>query len=662
MNSIVLKSMHLENFKGQKEFDITFGNKTLVKAMNGKGKTTIEDAYCWVMSNKMADGSAPTDIRPHDIAGNNIDMVEIQVKLEMEINGKPVEIIKVQKQRWVKHHGETEAVLEGNDNSYLVNTVPMKEKDFKAYISDIIPEDKFRSCTSATDFIKKGTKDRRKMLFDLIPIKSDAEIVAMYPQYAGMAADIENYSLEELKSKVNYELKGFGNNKGYKKELDEIPARIDALNRMKISVDVAQLELEKNLHIKNIEKLDAQIKDMSKTVDLTPYVAEISDLQGKIADIKTEQLNAKIEQQRILKDAVIEHMELNTKLVHAESDLNNAKTQRDIYDNKLTGLGIEYKNEKDKVFDDSKYVFDENSLICPCCNRPYEADKQGEIRVEFEKKKLADKSKFDNEKQAELKRLIDLGNEAKATVEKYELEIEKLEKEVAICKAEYQAKQNECQRLKDELDSTEINTDLTEITALNDKLLKVTEEYENARDNIPDTSELEKQKESAELALKEVEKQILAADTSKIDAEIASYIAKQRELAQFIANCEAKLDLYKEFEKTKIGLLTDEINKHFSVVKFVMYRKLVKGDGYEDACDIMVDGSIYGRGLNKANCTLADIDIIKGLQKLYDVSLPVFIDDSEKLDNTSLSKIKADCQQVYMRVTEDAEMKVEVLD
>lgn len=41
---IILKSLHMENFKGCKDRTIEFGYKTDIFGANATGKTTIEDA------------------------------------------------------------------------------------------------------------------------------------------------------------------------------------------------------------------------------------------------------------------------------------------------------------------------------------------------------------------------------------------------------------------------------------------------------------------------------------------------------------------------------------------------------------------------------------------------------------------------------------------
>ena len=49
---ITIKSIHIENFKGIKMLDVNFSVKTKISGQNAVGKTTIFDAFTWLLFNK----------------------------------------------------------------------------------------------------------------------------------------------------------------------------------------------------------------------------------------------------------------------------------------------------------------------------------------------------------------------------------------------------------------------------------------------------------------------------------------------------------------------------------------------------------------------------------------------------------------------------------
>ena len=76
---MILKSLHMENFKGIKNLDVNFSNKTSIKGQNAVGKTTIFDAFTWLLFNKNSAGEEKFNVRPLDKYGKRIDNVEIKV-------------------------------------------------------------------------------------------------------------------------------------------------------------------------------------------------------------------------------------------------------------------------------------------------------------------------------------------------------------------------------------------------------------------------------------------------------------------------------------------------------------------------------------------------------------------------------------------------------
>ena len=87
-----IRSLHMENFKGIKSLDVNFSNKTSIKGQNAAGKTTIFDAFTWLLFNKNSAGEEKFNVRPLDKDGNRIDNVEIKVVAVLDVDGKEMEL------------------------------------------------------------------------------------------------------------------------------------------------------------------------------------------------------------------------------------------------------------------------------------------------------------------------------------------------------------------------------------------------------------------------------------------------------------------------------------------------------------------------------------------------------------------------------------------
>lgn len=67
---IILKSLKLENFKGIKNLSIDFKDRvTTIAGDNAAGKTTIFDAYCWLLWDKDSLNRKSFGIKPYDKDG-----------------------------------------------------------------------------------------------------------------------------------------------------------------------------------------------------------------------------------------------------------------------------------------------------------------------------------------------------------------------------------------------------------------------------------------------------------------------------------------------------------------------------------------------------------------------------------------------------------------
>ena len=149
----VIKQITLQNFKGCKNDTYAFDGKNVtVCGVNGSGKTTIFDAFTWLLFGKDSLDNAKFEVRPLDKDGKQIDNVEICVAATLEIDGKEVELKKTQKQNWVKKRGTQNPVLQGNVNEYEIDGYPRSAKDYEEYINDILSDDLFKMPTDPTSF------------------------------------------------------------------------------------------------------------------------------------------------------------------------------------------------------------------------------------------------------------------------------------------------------------------------------------------------------------------------------------------------------------------------------------------------------------------------------------------------------------------------------
>ena len=237
MTRIKIKSLSGQNFMSYRDRSIEFGEHTVISGRNRMGKTTAKHLLNWILFDKNAEGKQATGIRPHDADGKDEDFVDIIGTVILEVDGRQVEIQKVQKQKWVTDRLTKEQKFSGNINVLYVNGVEKSEKDFKAWLNTVIGEQTYLECSNTDVFFGKDTKGRREMLFNRIPTVSNIDVINSDPEFYEVAEILhagtpEEVDIDDAIAAVRRRIKGKGRgDRGLEGERDAFPARIDEASK-----------------------------------------------------------------------------------------------------------------------------------------------------------------------------------------------------------------------------------------------------------------------------------------------------------------------------------------------------------------------------------------------------------------------------------------------
>ena len=674
---MILKSLHIENFKGIKSLDVNFSEKTKIKGQNAAGKTTIFDAFTWLLFNKNSAGEEKFNVRPLDKDGNRVDNVEIKVVAVLDVDGKEVELSKVQKQNWVKKRGTDTVTLQGNVNSFEIDGYPKSESDFKAYVSGLAQsEDMFKMLTNPQYFSSLKWKEQRDILMKLIADFSDVELAKTDAKYAPLLDELEKApSTDDIRSKFSKALTE------WKKKRAEIPVRIDEAEKSKVDIDVAERELARADLTRKIAEIDGKIANSGSAIgDLRSREMQLQFDMSGITQTMSGELSAK---RRKLDDDIFDADEkiddLHQKIQSAENQImDNEKAISDA-DAERKNLGVKYNAEKAKAFDEapyqfdeSKWVFDDSTTVCSLCGQKLPDDKIEQIKADFETRKAkakadaeeklkTDRFKFDTDKKVELNRLITLGTEKKnliteLTEKNAELQqsIESLKKQEQETLAQKEELSKQLSQLPEEADYSQ-NEEYAKLKAEHDEVLAKIEKLESeGADSVVD--ELKAEKSDLQARLDEVNAIVAKASMNvEIDERIAELQAEQKEIGQKVADQEQMLYLLEEFIRFKLDKISDSINSHFKTVNFKLFEMQLNG-GMKDCCECTVNGVDYS-DLNSGHRIVAGLDIIRSLSEMYGVSCPIFVDNAESLNEFNVSDM--DAQLILLTVSEDKQLKVE---
>ena len=638
---ITLKNLKISNFKGIKEKSIDFSSKTKILGRNGAGKSSIFDAMLWLLFGKDSSGSAKFNVRPQDENGVDIDNLVISVTGTFEIDGKETVIEKTQSQKWVKERGAEVKTFKGNENKYIVNTIPKSEKDFKAWLNEIVSEDVFKFVSNLIAFMSQDAKERRKTLFKLVSSITDIEVAGSSKEFEPLLEDLQQFTIEEIMIRAKSILKNLND------KLKDIAPRIDEVNKSMSDVDVAELELQKNSlneQLSEIEKQeseeDLKMEEFNKVSDeIMKAKMELSDVERKVNE---EYVAASREHDRKLGDLVNQIESFRTSLNQETYKFTQLEHVTGEYRKQLDELREKYKKEKELEFDDS-------SLTCPVCNQTYQEDKQAELKAKFEADK---KSKMDSVNY-QGKSVSDRIKEKEFEINACKVGISELEVKLAELNKSLEGANAEMLPTKPNMEEN------AEYVSLNEKLQSLESKRSSMTNSADYRNQLKIKRKGLNEELAGVQKQIDSADNSAKEQRIEELKAEQKQLSQQIADQEKVVFLIEKLDRKKVEYLTEAINKHFQVVKWRFYEPQING-GWNPVCDALVDGKSYFNGLNSGHKMLAELDILSALQKIYDVSTPVFVDNAERLSSNTLDLIKLDSQIITLTVSEDKEMKVVV--
>lgn len=638
----ILKSMNIRNFKGCKEADYQFGEKTLIYGANATGKTTINDAFWWLLFDKDSLGNSKFNIRPLSKEGTRIDNVEIEVSAVLEVDGRDIELRKIQKQKWVKKRSSAMKELQGNENIYEIDGYPKSEKDYKEYISEIIKEELFKMISNPTYFTSLPWKEQRNILMKFACEISDLELANGNQQFVLLIDEIRKApSLDDIHKKYSKALNE------WKKKQAELPVRIDEAERQKVDIDVAELELAKKDILEQISDNQAKQDDVSKQLE------EYRKLTDGIFEIKFEMndIQRKVNQENDEKRKELERQKYDSErqLVSIQSAIRNKKKQIEIQENSLKMLQDDLDKAREEWTSLSKMEFDENSLVCSMCGQEYPSDKANEIKQEFEARK-----------QKEISNVTNKGNSINANLKLQKSEMEKDKTELKLLIEREKELQSKLEVINAEYEKLPSLIDVSETDEYK-KLQAALEEKERVLQESNDKNAVRNQfrmeREQLDYELKKIERELSKSELNiQLDERIEELQQEQREVAQKVADQEKMVNLLEEFIRYKMNKISEIINEKFNGLSFKLFENQING-GLKECCECTVNGVPY-KDLNNGHKIIAGLKIIKALQKLYLVSAPIFIDNAEAISEGNMPEM--DNQMILLVVSNDKKIKTEV--
>lgn len=642
---IRLKKLILENFMMYAQAEFDFSELTRIMGKNGKGKSSIVNAYTWLLFNCDYELNDNPVVR-RTVDGKSVDDMDTAVTAVLDIDGKEVTAKKVQKRTY------DEAVKDGivvetvsDTNSYYINSVPKTLKAFNEYFD--VNMKLFKMCSNINAFINQKPTEMREFLFQFVSKISDIDFASSNSQLHELVPLLEKYKVDEIRA-MNQKVKSDYNTDS--KILDGQIKEKERDIQIKSDIDIAELVLQKNALQEQLEQnLYKQTGNENLLAEYDRATQDILELHHKLSEMQNT-ANSELEVQRA---------ELRATMMNKSVAINNLKSSIRLSENEIFNSNkkiTELAKEKERLGNAWKTVkadkFDSNTAICPTCHRELPEEEVKNLMETFEKTKADRISKIEESGFAARKEI----EEEQALLKDKEQALSDLNENLNTVNKEYAemtAKLESIPQYVDIHDREDYKAVQAEIVR-KEELLK----QSTSLSDIKKSLKLEESEIRAQLA--EVEKKIASTNTESDETRLEELRNQKTDLEQAKTDAEKILALLDQLDRAKNEALTDSVNSHFSLVKWQLF-DTAKNGNYKSACIPTVEGkSILTTMSNKGNRILGRVDICNSIQKMCGISTPVFLDDSESLDDDNQAKVAemVDSQLIMLIVNENEKLEV----
>ncbi|MHC8517029.1 hypothetical protein [Sporosarcina sp. ITBMC105] len=649
MKNIQLQTLKLRNFKGIKKLDLDMNGADLkIYGDNGTGKTTIFDGFLWLLFGKDSNNRADFAIKTLD-AGKEINNLEHEVSADFTVDGLPLSLRKVYKERWTKKRGAPIKEFTGHETDHEIDGVPVKKKEYEERVGSIVKEEVFKLLTNPLFFNEQMKwQDRRKALLEVCGDIEEEDIISFNPSLKGLPAILKGRTIEDHRKVIA------SRRAEINKELERIPVRISEVEN-----SIPETTTDVKVIADEVTEIESKLDENATLINNIRNGAVIVDRQQKLrqVDMDIEQIKRNFES-----DSLTEINKLKVKLQEEQSNLSilqsrkgnieRQKTQNEqriaVYEKDRVGLREKWAAVNARAFDHKE------ACACPTCGQELPEEQLKEARdkalsdFNLSKAKLLEDIQTDGKDCAAKSQALSEENQSLAD------EIEKMDNQAV-------AKQKEIEKLtariaelqanvKDVTDSPEYLAKLDEKASIQADIQKL---QANAQDAIGDID-----KSNAELRHKRAELNALIAQQAQAEAakkRIIELEEQQKELATEYEKLEGELFLTEEFIRSKVELLTEKINSKFKYARFKLFDTQING-GLQEVCETTFEGVPYSSGLNNAARINVGIDIINTLTDHFGIKAPIFVDNAEAVTRL----IDTDSQLISLVVSEpDKQLRVE---
>lgn len=639
--------MEIENFKGLSRFRLDLGGKSAtVYGANATGKTTLADAFTWLVLGKDAAGRADFAVKPLGPDGQPLARgVETSVRASLELeDGGTTTLRRTYSEKWERRRGAAQAEMTGHTTAFEVDGLPCKASDYKAAVERLCPPVMLQAL-ALPEFFCAGLpwQDRRKILAEMAGAISEEEILKAHPKLRPLAAARGAHRVEDFKRIQERQRAALS------KELDGLPARIDEASRAvrTLTGDPAQARAEEaRLRGERQALSDALARGRDGALEAVERalaekraeVAELTTVNARRKADKRAQQEAEWAQRR-------KPLQARTNAAYAEvarlrGERSMAEAEAGQKDAACEALRREYARAAGEAW--------QGGLACPTCKRPYAPEDVQQARAAFA---AAQKER--------LQQIAAQGAELARAAAAAQERARKLQEELARAEEERDAAETALAALETPPEIPDCPGYAAGLAALQDEQRALEARAEALRrDRAAAEGETRPRVAALDERIRACASLLAQAEANeRARARVQELLDRQKEIASELETAEGRIALCEAYVRALAALTEARVDGQFRRIRWKLFEEQING-GLAETCAATVDGVPFA-DLNRAMRANAGLDAIAALSRFFGKTAPVFVDNAEGV--TALDRIPG--QRIRLAVSAaDAELRVETED
>ncbi|MEA4928408.1 MAG: AAA family ATPase [Candidatus Limiplasma sp.] len=642
---MTIKTLEIIAFKGIQHLLLEpDGHNAVISGRNGTGKTSVCDAFLWLLFGKDSAGNK-ADVKPRNNLGERVEGLESDVRAVLTVDARDIELRRQWHEVWSKDPASGEKVYSRDETLCWIDGVPVKlEKEYTPYVLGLVggDENTFKLLTDLGAFMRLNWADRRRELVKIAGGDPDAELRTR-EEYRNIDDILRGASPEDAKKRL------LEQRRTLETELKTLPARIDELEKTMQPVTDAEVAEAR----KAIAALQAELDDAEALLTVAPETLKrANNLYARKRELETRR--AEIE--RSLRQPIDEALSAaEGKLATIRRTEASLASDQLIALDELRRLQLTLAQVKDQReaklaewhnYDSLTYLPPDIGTVCPTCGQPLPAgqvqDACEKHRADWDAKRLASMEmvRADGVKLADrIKTVTESIAAAQVRLATLEAQIANLPDKQALV-AEIKALEAACPEPAGNAAWQAVTAEIAEA----DKEIAQHGNSSRSAELAQRKAEIRERMQPHELVISRQEL------TRSVQARIEVLQSQKREAGAKIARVEGAIDLLARYVRERCAALEENINRLFRTIRWRLF-EFAKNGSLIDCCDATVDGIAYipgGNELNTGACVNADIEIIHVLSQAYGVTAPCFVDNAERVNRVGFPG----GQRILLRVSE----------